>query len=298
MTTKVLIFTDLDGSLLDHFSYSFDPAKPLLALLKETQIPVIPVTSKTRAELSVLRRELDSDEPFVVENGAAVFIPTGYFSTPPSGCISVDNYYCAQFSLRRDHWLTLLAEQRAEFDGEFETFTSLGIDGIEACTGLSDDAAQLANIREFSEPVRWRGSESRKQLFVQKLRQAGATVLQGGRFLHVTGACNKGQALQWLYEQYELRTSNGTEANHFLTIAAGDGDNDVDMLQVADCAVVIRSPVHEPLNIEHKNLYRTKQTGPDGWVEGVSWFLGAAERPLEMNSIEYLRKKLRSNFYG
>jgi mannosyl-3-phosphoglycerate phosphatase family protein len=298
MTTKVLIFTDLDGSLLDHFSYSFDKAKPLLALLKEMNIPVIPVTSKTRAELSVLRRELDSDEPFVVENGAAVFVPEDYFATPPSDCISVDNYYCAQFSLSRDHWLTLLAELRVEFDGEFESFTSLGVEGIKACTGLSDDAAQLANIREFSEPVKWRGSDSRKLLFVQKLRQAGATVLQGGRFLHITGACNKGKALQWLYEQYQNLTPSEGESGRFLTIAAGDGDNDVDMLQVADCAVVIRSPVHEPLKIEHENIYRTQQTGPDGWVEGVSWFLGAAERPLEMNSIEYLRKKLRSNFYG
>ncbi|WP_417224058.1 HAD-IIB family hydrolase [Amphritea sp.] len=298
MTTKVLIFTDLDGSLLDHFSYRFDTAKPLLALLKTVKIPVIPVTSKTRAELSVLRQQLASEDPFVVENGAAIFIPVDYFSLPPSGCSIVDGFYCYSFSKPREHWLTLLAAQATEFAGEFETFTSLGVEGIKVCTGLSTEAASRANNREFSEPVKWLGSESRKSLFVTTLRRAGATVLQGGRFLHVTGGCNKGKALQWLYQQYRDSISHEVGKSEFLTIAAGDSDNDVDMLQVADCPVLIRSPVQEPPVFEHLNVYRTKQTGPDGWVEGVSWFLGASERPQEMNSIEYLQKKLRSNVYG
>ena len=42
-----LIFTDLDGSLLDHHSYSFAPAVPLLAELDALGIPVIPITGKT-----------------------------------------------------------------------------------------------------------------------------------------------------------------------------------------------------------------------------------------------------------
>ena len=51
-----LIFTDLDGSLLDHNTYSFDPAAELLLQLEQQQIPVIPVTSKTRAEVMALRQ--------------------------------------------------------------------------------------------------------------------------------------------------------------------------------------------------------------------------------------------------
>ncbi|WP_299204700.1 HAD-IIB family hydrolase [uncultured Amphritea sp.] len=294
MTQKVLIFTDLDGSLLDHFSYSFSQAESLLSLLNEVEVPVIPVTSKTRAELTALRVELESHHPFVVENGAAVFIPENYFPTPPSDSDRVDDYFCCQFSKPRDHWIELLGEQLSAFGGEFETFTSMGVAGIQASTGLSASAAQLANQREFSEPVKWLGTDERKQLFVETLRQQGATVLQGGRFLHVTGACNKGKALQWLKQQY----ADSAPDSSFLAIAAGDSYNDIDMLQVADCALVIRSPVHEPPPLEHSNLYLSSQTGPAGWVEGVSWFLGAAGRPADMNSIEYLRKKLRSQCYG
>ncbi|SEQ53599.1 mannosyl-3-phosphoglycerate phosphatase [Amphritea atlantica] len=294
MTQKILIFTDLDGSLLDHFSYSFSPAQPLLSLFNEIGVPVIPVTSKTRAELAVLRCELDNHDPFVVENGAAVFIPENYFSSPPAGCEVIDGFYRYQFSKPREYWTDLLAQQEAEFGGEFETFTHLGVEGIRASTGLTESAAQQASKREFSEPVLWLGLDERKLRFIETLREAGATVLQGGRFLHVTGAGNKGKALQWLSEQYRAEYPDSA----LLTIAAGDSDNDVDMLQVADCAVVVRSPVHSPPEVPHQHLYLSRQTGPQGWVEGVNWFLGAADRPETIDSIEYLRTKLRSRCYG
>ncbi|WP_428033458.1 HAD-IIB family hydrolase [Amphritea sp.] len=290
MTQQVLIFTDLDGSLLDHFSYSFHEAEPLLALLSELAVPVIPVTSKTRAELAALRIALNNPHPFIVENGAAVFIPDNYFINPPAGSFRVDDYYCYQFSKPREHWVAQLADLQPEFGEEFETFTSMGVTGIKASTGLSELAAQMANQREFSEPVRWLGTDERKQQFVAVLRQQGATVLQGGRFLHITGACNKGKALQWLNQQY----ADSAPGSTFLTIAAGDSFNDVDMLQVADCAVVIRSPVHEPPQLVHSNLYLSSQTGPAGWVEGISQCLGATDKPAEMSLTEFLRNKLRS----
>ncbi len=85
MTQNVLIFTGLDGSLLDHFSYSFSQPKPLLALLKEVAVPVIPVTSKTRAELAILRCELDShEEEMAVEMFSRNIITAGelFLSNP------------------------------------------------------------------------------------------------------------------------------------------------------------------------------------------------------------------------
>ncbi len=46
-----LVFTDMDGSLLDHYTYQFDEAIPTLEELEQSDIPVIPITSKTQAEL-------------------------------------------------------------------------------------------------------------------------------------------------------------------------------------------------------------------------------------------------------
>ena len=86
-----LVFTDLDGSLLDHHSYSFDAARSTLERLDELGIPVIPVTSKTRAEIKQIRDALGNKHPFVAENGAAVFIPRSYFPEPPEGTLAARN---------------------------------------------------------------------------------------------------------------------------------------------------------------------------------------------------------------
>ena len=52
----ILIFTDLDGTLLDHHSYEFSSNKPLLSTLKAKGIAVVPNTSKTFSELLAFRK--------------------------------------------------------------------------------------------------------------------------------------------------------------------------------------------------------------------------------------------------
>jgi mannosyl-3-phosphoglycerate phosphatase len=41
------VFTDLDGTLLDHFDYNFDAALATIADLKVRHISIIPNTNKT-----------------------------------------------------------------------------------------------------------------------------------------------------------------------------------------------------------------------------------------------------------
>ena len=74
-----IVFTDLDGTLLDDANYSWEAARPALEELKRRGIPCVLVTSKTRAEVEFWRNRLGNTDPFVVENGAAVFIPKDIF---------------------------------------------------------------------------------------------------------------------------------------------------------------------------------------------------------------------------
>ena len=158
---SALIFTDLDGSLLDHDSYSFEPVKNLLLELESAAIPVIPITSKTFAEVKNLRIKLGNQHPFIVENGAAIAIPVYYFPSMPKDCYEKSGFWILANSQPRDHWNTLLEENSQEFDGEFETFSSIyktkGAEGIQEITGLSLDQAELSNQRDFSEPIHWVG---------------------------------------------------------------------------------------------------------------------------------------------
>ena len=71
----VVIFTDLDGTLLDHETYGWKEAKPALNLCKALKVPLILVSSKTRAEMNLLRHELELTSPFISENGGGIFFP-------------------------------------------------------------------------------------------------------------------------------------------------------------------------------------------------------------------------------
>ena len=276
---SALIFTDLDGSLLDHDSYSFEPAKNLLLELESAAIPVIPITSKTFAEVKNLRIKLGNQHPFIVENGAAIAIPVYYFSSMPKDCYEKSGFWILANSQPRDHWNTLLEENSQEFDGEFETFSTIyktkGAEGIQEITGLSLDQAELSNQRDFSEPIHWVGSEQRKQAFIKKLTAAGGTLLQGGRFLALGGKVDKGCALLQLTELYQQFKA----LPQIHTLAIGDSGNDISMLEAATSAIIIRSKTHPApsLSREH-DLIKSTAYGPDGWAQGVSlWYTNFLE---------------------
>ncbi len=269
-TAQWVLVSDLDGSLLDHHNYSFAPAVPLLEQLASANIDVVLCTSKTRAEVEVLRQALNNHSPFIVENGAAVYVPKQTFVTAPEGAVSAGNYWCRRFCPERATWLALVEEMKQHFDMEFTHFAEMTAEQVAAATGLSVEESVLAQQREFGEPLLWRATDDQLAQASAWLRSQGATVLSGGRFVHVCGDANKGKALRWLVEQYGVLSP----AVDYTSMALGDSDNDIAMLEAADYAVVIRSPVKPPPIINREQgVYVTEAYGPEGWVEGVRhWF--------------------------
>ncbi len=265
LDTNLLIFTDLDGCLLDHRDYSDKPAQPLLNRLSTLDIPVVPATSKTESELIHLRRRWANGHPFIVENGAAVYIPEGYFPDQPKDCRKQGEFWVKSFTRPRQHWLSLI-ERTGCTEDQYQTFADSNVDGIADLTGLDRDSAARASERLYGEPVAWRGTERERERFVAELEQMDANVVKGGRFLHVSGDCDKGKAMTWLINQY-VQTSG-----HPLTsIAIGDSQNDTGMLESADIAIVIPSPTPNPPQLkQQKNIVTAFHQGPTGWAESLS----------------------------
>jgi mannosyl-3-phosphoglycerate phosphatase len=267
---KRLVFSDLDGSLLDHYSYSYAAAKPQIEALEQAGIPLILVSSKTRAEILTLRKELANRHPFIVENGAAVFIPTHYFTQQPANTTEREGYWVWELAPPRSQWLAILEDLANEFSGCFDSFDRAGVAGIMSMTGLSEQQAVAANQREYSEPVRWLASPEQEAQFVQRLQEAGATVARGGRFISVSGRCDKGSALTRLRGHYPLAAGQTVIDD----LAIGDSANDTPMLEVAGTALVVRSPVHDyPSLTRSQRVIYSDSCGPAGWSEGVSRWL-------------------------
>jgi predicted mannosyl-3-phosphoglycerate phosphatase (HAD superfamily) len=120
------------------------------------------------------------------------------------------------------------------------------------------------------------GNGNLKQQFIEELQQAGAHILEGGRFMHVSGDCDKGRALQWLTQIFQAAEPDKT----MLSLAIGDSQNDQALLEQADYALLIRSPVHPlPTVNREQNLTISTHTGPKGWAEGVNQILDATLHP-------------------
>lgn len=260
----------MDGTLLDHFSYSHQPAAETLAYLKTRGIPVIANTSKTFAELLDLRASINNSDAFIAENGAAVYLPKELWPSPPEHNAELDAFWIKEFCPPRSHWQALIQSIAPEFSGEFSTFMEGGIDAIMDWTGLDRERAQQAADRHYGEPVRWLGTEQRAAEFTDRLQKLGAQVLRGGRFLHVAGASDKGKAMQWLTHLY------GDPP----TLAAGDGNNDIAMLDSADFSLIVKSPVNSAPKLHNSqervnsgNLIYSETCGPEGWAEGVMAYL-------------------------
>ena len=265
--TDVLIFTDMDGSLLCHETYSHEAADEMLNHLQDIGIPVIPTSSKTELELLYLRHSLNNNHPFIIENGAAIFIPIDYFLEQPFDTEVIDEFWVKKFVHNRHYWQSLITHVSSVDASKFTTFSKLTARDISVLTGLDDEESIRASCRLFGEPVVWNGSDDEKEAFIKELQGMGAKVLQGGRFLHVSGECDKGQAMNWLAEQFR-DNKNGSLVK---TVAIGDSQNDVAMLEQANIALIIRSPAHKPPELKrNNNTYISEQFGPDGWAQGVS----------------------------
>ncbi len=274
-SAKAIIYSDLDGTLLDHHSYSFEAAKSSLDKLASLNIPVVLNTSKTAAELTVIREQMGLETPFIVENGAAVFIPKTEFESKPKGSVWQDGYWVKTFASKRSHWLGVIDKLSSSFDGEFEALSQMTLRRLMEVTGLDERSAQLATKRLYGEPLLWKGSQDRRNIFIENAKKLGASPLLGGRFLHICGDSNKGKALEWLTNEYKRQR----RVDSLTTISLGDGDNDIAMLEASDIAVRILSPVNPPPILERSDgVITSTLNGPMGWKECIERLIPALQQ--------------------
>jgi mannosyl-3-phosphoglycerate phosphatase len=260
----VLVFTDLDGTLLDHDNYSFAAAQPALSRLNELNIPVILNTSKTLAELEWLTEALNNPHPFIVENGSALCVPKGYFASLP-GATLVHGYKVIRMAPEYATVLQLLNQLRNELEVGFRGFHDMTADEVATETGLSAEDATRARQRLCSEPLVWEDSPEAFARFESALEHRGFSLTRGGRFWHVIARQSKAQAMKKMLALYQTDTGK-----RFTTIAAGDSPNDMGMLSSADIAVIVQQPDGRYLDVEGTvRTLRTEAAGPAGWNRSI-----------------------------
>jgi mannosyl-3-phosphoglycerate phosphatase len=257
---KPIIFTDLDGSLLDHNDYSFTAALPALKKIKDHAIPLIFNSSKTSIEIINLQTRLGICQPFISENGAVVYIPKN--ESDAGKVLQKTNFFCHAFAKTQVQVLDILNELRKKNRYRFIGFSDCDSQAICDLTDLPLAQAIQATDRDYSEPLLWQDTADRQILFIKQLEQRGLIAQQGGRFLSITDKVDKAKSMQWLCNKL---------GGEYLIVAIGDSHNDEAMLNVADIAIVIKSIYSENINIStEKKIIKTSLPGPAGWQEAMN----------------------------
>lgn len=253
----LLVFSDLDGTLIDHDTYCAKAAEPALEKLRDNDCGLILASSKTGPEIARIRDDLGwSDWPAIVENGAGVL--------PPGAGGAHDS---TEYVRLRDHLDALPIILRHQFRG-FGDMTTAELSRI---TGLDQEAAMLAKMRAFSEPGLWSGTAQQRRDFLSGLAENGITAREGGRFLTLSFGQTKACRMAEMIERYSPRR----------TVALGDAPNDIEMIEAADTGIIVLNPNRAPLphlpGEDTGQIRRTAATGPQGWNGAVLELLASLD---------------------
>ena len=273
--SSAVIYTGLDGTMLDHHTYAFDEALETIKALKDRGIPIIPCTSKTRAETASLMKAIGIDGPMIIENGAAIWVPQDWGLERPAGSAIDADAWCHSFGPSRSMIRRQLTILSIEWGNRYQSLCDLSDKQVAAVTGLDLDGAALAKQREHCETLIWLGTPADRKTFAEEVETLDMRCLQGGRFVHVLASGGKAEAVSWLHHKI-CRERPGF--NGAISLSAGDAENDVEMLEVTDLALLVRSPVNEPPTVRRQGgLVISDTEGPAGWAEGIEALIERVE---------------------
>ena len=263
----LLVFTDLDGTLLDHDNYSFASALPAITILKEKNVPLIFCTSKTRAEIEEIQLQLDNIHPFISENGGALFIPKGYFSHRFHFTRENSHYLIVELGTPYPKLREVLNQMNTLFPGKLRGFGDLTPKEVADFCGFSLSQATLAKKRDYDEPFILE-DESLEDALEEIAIRSHLQINRGGRFYHLIGNSDKGKAV------LQLRDLYGQKSTNLKTVALGDSLNDLPMLKAVDYPILVQKPdgSYDP-SVKLDNLILAPGSGPEGWCRALLMLL-------------------------
>jgi len=264
---NVVVITDLDGTLLDRATYSYAAAMPALELLRQKKIPLVFCSAKTRAEQEAYQKELGICDPFIVENGGAIFIPQGYFPFDFDYHKTIGSYLVIELGMPYQEVRRRLQQVRSKLGIDFRGFGDMRPEEVAKETGLDLEAARRAKKREYDETLKLDGTPGEIEKVLSAIKKVGLNYAYGGSYYDIMGANNKGRAAAILIELFRRKLGE------FRTIGLGDSVNDLPLLAVVDIPVLLQKSegMWEEIYLP---MLRLEGSGPVGWRQAIEELIG------------------------
>ena len=245
--SSLWVVSDVDGTLMDH-SYDLTPAKETIKTLQKLSIPVILCTSKTASEVKVIRKELNLSDPYIVENGAAIY---GESLKKVNGKIVLGKKY--------EDLEEILNFISREISYQLIPLNNLSDQEATQLTGLTGNSLNLMRDRHWSMPFLNPPSflEEKINICCKKFK---VDIFKGNRMSHMLSInSNKGKAINAL--------KNYSNIQNIQIIGLGDSPNDLPLLLNSDIRIVIPGINGPNLNLlnQLKDLEFTLASEPNGY---------------------------------
>ena len=252
--SSIWVVSDVDGTLMDH-SYDLTPAKETIKLLQELSIPVILCTSKTAAEVKVIRKQLNLTDPYIVENGAAIY---GESLKKVNGEIILGEKY----EILED----ILKSISKDINFDLQPLNNLSDEEATELTGLKGHSLELMRDRHWSMPF-LNPPDSLEDKLISCSKKFKVDIFRGNRMSHLLSKnSNKGKAIN------ELK--NYSNKPNIKIIGLGDSPNDLPLLLNSDFKIVIPSPSGPNLKLLNKlknyNFILASEPNGFGWKNEVN----------------------------
>ena len=257
---KILIFTDLDGSLLDKETFKFDVIKDYFKELVRNGIIIIPNSSKTEAELLDFNEQNNLDLSFITENGSSIHGLNKIHQNLPDKIIisrtidEIRNIYEENISL--------------DFKNKITHILELEIEVQQKILGLPLDKIKLAIKRNHSLPIKFNGTKIEKNEFIKIMNNSGLTIQTGGRIMNICDNVNKSKAISKTIELINTKMND-----QIVTIGVGDNQNDIEMLRHTDYACLVKNDNFDSSLINIEKLIKSSEPSPQGWADVIKMAL-------------------------
>ena len=272
-TMQKVIFTDIDGTLLDSYFPDLNKAKKLVEKTLLNGIHLILCSSKTELEQDLIRSNIHLKGPFIVENGGATIIPLGYFKKSKfNHSKKFQNKYIIETGGSSFKIRSLLKKIRTKHKINFKGTSDLSIPELSKITKLSEDYAERMIKRKYSETIVQIDSKDMPN-FVINVEELGLKVIPGGQYFDITLGNDKGTAAKILMEIFRKEYENDV-----IFFGIGDSKNDESMLSIMNHSILVQKPDASWQNLRIDNLQKVKGIGTRGWEVALEIILNYNKR--------------------
>jgi mannosyl-3-phosphoglycerate phosphatase family protein len=258
-----IIFTDIDGTILDNTGEYGETPKLISSLIKNN-IPVILCSAKTLAEQNRVRKQIGLTDPFIVENGGAIVIEKEYFDLSQImkdyPVKERDGNYIIELGKPATEIREILNDIRKNFNISFRGVADVSIQELSNLAKLSTESAKEMAHREYGETILQIEKRDLDRL-TRIARERNLSLIHGGRFFDVTMGNDKGKAVEVLVDLFKKKYDYNVTF-----FGVGDSENDTSMLERMDHPLLVQKYDGSWSNIRVNRIIKVPGIGPKGWA--------------------------------